>query len=94
MRLEETQSKRQGGQHSQLVTWVFAIVCIFLLSACFIANCFVTYHIFLRKRGMQRFKLPEYHMKLTCIREESGLKGIDSREHKQMSSYFHFYSNS
>ncbi|XP_027778129.3 C-type lectin domain family 4 member D isoform X1 [Marmota flaviventris] len=75
MRLEETQSKRQGGRHSQLVTWVFAIVCIFLLSACFIANCFVTYHNFLRKRGMQRFKLPEYHMKLTCIREESGLKG-------------------
>ncbi|XP_046295989.1 C-type lectin domain family 4 member D isoform X4 [Marmota monax] len=40
MRLEETQSKRQGGRHSQLVTWVSAIVCIFLLSACFIANCF------------------------------------------------------
>ncbi|XP_076708731.1 C-type lectin domain family 4 member D-like [Callospermophilus lateralis] len=77
MKLEETQSKRQGGRHSQLVTWVFAIVCISLLSACFIENCFVTYNNFLRKRGMQRFKLPEYHMKLTCIREESGLKGID-----------------
>ncbi|XP_048643790.1 C-type lectin domain family 4 member D isoform X6 [Marmota marmota marmota] len=44
MRLEETQSKRQGGRHSQLVTWVFAIVCIFLLSACFIANCFDTWN--------------------------------------------------
>uniref|UniRef100_A0A8D2AFQ5 C-type lectin domain family 4 member D n=1 Tax=Sciurus vulgaris TaxID=55149 RepID=A0A8D2AFQ5_SCIVU len=66
----------QGGRHSQLITWVFAIVFVALLSACFIANCFVTYHNSLRcKRGTQGFKLPEYHMQLTCIKEESVLKG-------------------
>nr|XP_012616156.1 C-type lectin domain family 4 member D isoform X2 [Microcebus murinus] len=75
MGLEESQSK-EGGEHSQRVPWIIAVVLIALLSACFIANCLVTHHSFLRCKGdMGMHKLPEYHTKLTCVRQTSELKG-------------------
>ncbi|KAM8912202.1 C-type lectin domain family 4 member D isoform 1-T1 [Lycaon pictus] len=65
-----------GGQHLQLIPWATAVFFISLLSACFIANCLVTHHNFLRcSKGMGVFKLPEYHTKLICTREISKLKG-------------------
>ncbi|XP_004869552.1 C-type lectin domain family 4 member D isoform X1 [Heterocephalus glaber] len=74
MRLVEPQ--RKGCQHSQMVLWVVASVFITLLGACFIANCLVTHHNFVCcRRGTNMFKLPEYHRKLTCIRQTSGQKG-------------------
>ncbi|XP_003796511.1 C-type lectin domain family 4 member D [Otolemur garnettii] len=76
MGLEESQSKLEGGEPSQLIPWAVAIVCISLLGACFIASCLVTYHNFLHcKGGTRMHKLLEYHTKLTCIRETSELKG-------------------
>ncbi|XP_045410359.1 C-type lectin domain family 4 member D isoform X1 [Lemur catta] len=75
MGLEESQSK-EGGEHYQWVLWIIAIVLISPLSICFIANCLVTHYSILRcERGTAMHKLPEYHTKLTCIRETSELKG-------------------
>ncbi|XP_032204777.1 C-type lectin domain family 4 member D-like isoform X1 [Mustela erminea] len=72
---EEPQNKLRG-QHSQMIPWAIAVFYISVLSACFIANCLVTHHNILRCRREARvFKLPEYHMKLTCTREKSKLKG-------------------
>uniref|UniRef100_A0A673TTG3 C-type lectin domain-containing protein n=1 Tax=Suricata suricatta TaxID=37032 RepID=A0A673TTG3_SURSU len=72
---QEPQNK-QRGQHSHLIPWALAIFFISLLSACFIANCLVTYHNFIHcKRSMGMFKLPEYYTKITCTREESKQKG-------------------
>nr|XP_021518291.1 C-type lectin domain family 4 member D isoform X3 [Meriones unguiculatus] len=40
MKLEEPQIKSKAVQHPQLIPWVFAVVFISLLSACFITSCF------------------------------------------------------
>ncbi|KAM7115143.1 C-type lectin domain family 4 member D isoform 1-T3 [Molossus nigricans] len=72
---EEPQNK-QGCQHFQLIPGVIAIVFISLLSACFIASCLVTHNNLLRcKKNMGMFKSPEHSTKLTCINEQSEVKG-------------------
>lgn len=78
---EKPQNKLEGDLNIQLIPWAIAFFFISVLSACFIASCLVTHHNFLHcKRNTGLFKLSEHHMKLTCIREKSELKGTDSRE--------------
>ncbi|KAB1254287.1 C-type lectin domain family 4 member D [Camelus dromedarius] len=73
---EEPQNNRGGGQHPRLIPWAMATVLISLLSACFIANCVVTYHNILRcERVSGVFKPPKYYPRLTCVAEKSALKG-------------------
>ncbi|XP_032015439.1 C-type lectin domain family 4 member D [Hylobates moloch] len=77
MGLEKPQSKLEGGVHSQLISWVIAVVFILLLGVCFIASCLVTHHNFSRcKRGTGVHKL-EHHAKLKCIKEKSELESAE-----------------
>lgn len=70
MKLEEPQIKSKAVQHPQLIPWVFAVVFISLLSACFITSCFVTHRYSLHGKRGGGTKLYDYHTRLTCIREE------------------------
>lgn len=73
---QEEPSKRQGFRHSQLFLWIVAVVLISLLGACFIASSLITHYNFLRCRnGTGEIILPDDHVKLTCSRENSELKG-------------------
>ncbi|XP_072810879.1 C-type lectin domain family 4 member D [Vicugna pacos] len=72
---EEPQNNRGGGQHPRLIPWAMATVLISLLSACFIANCVVTYHNILRcERVSGVFKPPKCYPRLTCVAGKSALK--------------------
>ncbi|XP_051011608.1 C-type lectin domain family 4 member D [Acomys russatus] len=58
----------KAARHPQLIPWVFAVVFISLLSACFITSCLVTHRYSLRwKKGGG--KLSDSQTELTCIRE-------------------------
>ncbi|XP_015976821.1 C-type lectin domain family 6 member A [Rousettus aegyptiacus] len=60
---------------SQVRLWSVAVICIALLSTCFIISCVVTYHFTHGKADKRLSELHTYHSSLTCFSEGPGVTG-------------------
>ncbi|XP_075409237.1 C-type lectin domain family 4 member D [Tenrec ecaudatus] len=72
MVVEEPQTKRY--RHSGLLLWITVGVFISILSACFIASCFITHRNFARCSRGPRVSQKHY-TNMTCIGRTTQLKG-------------------
>ncbi|XP_075838955.1 C-type lectin domain family 6 member A-like isoform X2 [Microtus pennsylvanicus] len=68
--VQERQARGRGkGVCWSLRLWSAAMVCIVLLSGCFVLSCVVTYQFAMDKPGTRLSELHTYHSSLSCFSE-------------------------